>query len=246
MEEFIDTFTSRIGSAEVAVLLPVYNEFDTIERVVLEIYDVIGSRMPLEIVISEDGSTDGTKDVIRRLSEIYPLKAILSPMRKGYARGIIDGLNFVESSYVLVTDSDGQHDPRDFWKLWELRREYDIVSGWRVKRADPLHRKIMSRTFQFMARKVFNLPDFKDITAPFKLMRAEVAKEIAGECKYMRESFWTEFTIRAYKKGYRIGEVPVTHRPRLDGTTRVYKPWKIPRIAITQLHALIKLRRELE
>jgi glycosyltransferase involved in cell wall biosynthesis len=246
MEEFIDTFTSRIGSAEVAVLLPVYNEFDIIERVVLEIYDVIGSRMPLEIVISEDGSTDGTKDVIRRLSEIYPLKAILSPMRKGYARGIIDGLNFVESSYVLVTDSDGQHDPRDFWKLWELRREYDIVSGWRVKRADPLHRKIMSRTFQFMARKVFNLPDFKDITAPFKLMRAEVAKEIAGECKYMRESFWTEFTIRAYKKGYRIGEVPVTHRPRLDGTTRVYKPSKIPRIAITQLHALIKLRRELE
>jgi glycosyltransferase involved in cell wall biosynthesis len=246
MEEFIDTFTSRIGSAEVAVLLPVYNEFDTIERVVLEIYDVIGSRMPLEIVISEDGSTDGTKDVIRRLSEIYPLKAILSPMRKGYARGIIDGLNFVESSYVLVTDSDGQHDPRDFWKLWELRREYDIVSGWRVKRADPLHRKIMSRTFQFMARKVFNLPDFKDITAPFKLMRTEVAKEIAGECKYMRESFWTEFTIRAYKKGYRIGEVPVTHRPRLDGTTRVYKPWKIPRIAIAQLHALIKLRRELE
>ena len=82
----------------------------------------------------------------------------------------------------------------------------------------PPVRKIMSRTFQFMARKVFNLPDFKDITAPFKLMRTEVAKEIAGECKYMRESFWTEFTIRAYKKGYRIGEVPVTHRPRLGGT----------------------------
>jgi glycosyltransferase involved in cell wall biosynthesis len=246
MEEFIDTFTSKVGSAEVAVLLPVHNEVHAIEKVILEFYNAIGSKIPLEIVLSEDGSIDGTKEVIKRLSKEVPLKALLSPMRKGYARGIIDGLNYVMSDYVLITDSDGQHDPQDFWKLWELRKEYDIVSGWRVKRADSLQRKVMSKTFQFMAKKLFGLPGFSDITAPFKLMRTEVAKEIASECKYMMESFWTEFTIRAYKKGFKIVEVPVTHRPRLDGTTRVYKPWKIPKIVTSQLHALLKLYNELK
>jgi glycosyltransferase involved in cell wall biosynthesis len=244
-EEFIDTFTSKIGNAEVAVLLPVHNEVHAIERVVLEFYNTIGSRMPLEIVLSEDGSTDGTKEAIKRISKTLPLKTLLSPMRKGYARGIIDGLKNVRSNYVLITDSDGQHDPQDFWKLWELRKEYDIVSGWRVKRADSLQRRIMSKTFQFMAKKLFGLPNFNDITAPFKLMKAEVAKEVASQCRYMKESFWTEFTIRAYKKGFKIGEVPVAHRHRLDGSTRVYKPWKIPKIVILHSYALLKIYKEL-
>jgi glycosyltransferase involved in cell wall biosynthesis len=246
MEEFIDTFTSKVGSSEVAVLLPVHNEVHAIEKVVLEFYNTVGSKMPLEIVLSEDGSTDGTKEAIKRISKTVPLKALLSPTRKGYARGIIDGLNYVKSNYVLITDSDGQHDPQDFWKLWELRKEYDIISGWRVKRADSLQRKIMSKTFQFMVKKFFDLPSFRDVTAPFKLMRTEVARKIANEYKYMRESFWTEFTIRAYKKGFKIGEVPVTHRPRLGGSTRVYKPWKIPKIATSQFYALLKLRGELK
>jgi len=246
MEEFIDTFTAKVGDPEAAVLLPVHNEVYAIESVVLEFHNVVGSKMRLEIVLSEDGSTDGTKEIIKRISEKVSLKALLSPMCKGYSRGIIDGLSYVRSNYVLITDSDGQHDPRNFWKLWELRKEYDIVSGWRVKRADSLQRRVMSKTFQFMTKKLFDLPDFRDITAPFKLMKTEVAKEIASECKYMRESFWTEFTIRAYKKGFKIGEVPVTHRPRLGGSTRVYKPWKIPNIAASQLYALLKLWREPE
>jgi len=246
MEKFIDTFTPKIGTAEVAVLMPVYNEADTIESVILEFHNVIGRKMPLEIVLSEDGSTDDTKKKIEKISKKVPLKALLSPTRKGYARGIIDGLNYVKSEYVLITDSDGQHDPMDFWKLWELRKEYDIVSGYRVKRADSLWRRVISKTFQFMARKLFGLPDFKDITAPFKLMKTEVAKEVASKCKYMKESFWTEFIIRAYKNGFKIGEVPVTHRKRLDGSTRVYKPWKIPKIIASQLYALLKLWRELE
>ncbi|HDN01722.1 MAG TPA: glycosyltransferase family 2 protein [Candidatus Bathyarchaeota archaeon] len=246
MEEFIDTFTSKVGDPEVAVLLPIHNEVDAIESFVLEFHNVVGSKIPLEIVLSEDGSTDGTKEAIKKISEKVPLKALLSPIRKGYARGIMDGLSYVESNYVLITDSDGQHDPRDFWKLWGLRKEYDIISGWRVKRADSLHRRVMSKTFQFIAKKLFDLPDLKDITAPFKLMKTEIAKEIANEYKYMKESFWTEFTIRAYKKGLKIKEVPVTHRPRTGGTTRVYKPWKIPKIAASQLYALLKLWRELK
>ncbi len=245
-ERFVDTFTSEIGKARIAVLMPVHNEAETIEESVAEFYNVISPKMSPELVLSEDGSTDNTEAVIEELSRKIPLKAILSPSRKGYAGGIKDGLKLVRSDYVLITDSDGQHDPRDFWRLWNLRMEYDVVSGWRKDRADSFFRRAMSRLFQLRIKKTFNLPNLMDITAPFKLMRTEVAFELAEKCRYMSESFWNEFSVRAHFEGYSIGEIPVSHRSRADkSATRVYKPTKIPKIVIAQLRALMKLKQEL-
>jgi len=245
-ERLLDTFTSKVGKAEIAVLMPIHNEAETIEESVTEFYNIISPKMPLELVLSEDGSTDNTENVIERLSEKTPLKAILSTSRKGYAGGIKDGLKLVKANYVLITDSDGQQDPRDFWKLWSLRMKYDIVSGWRKERADALYRKVMSKIFQLRIKSTFNLPNLMDITAPFKLMETDVAIEIAEKCKYMSESFWNEFAVRAHVGGFSIGETPVTHRSRADkSATRVYKPWKIPKIALAQLMAVSKLKLEL-
>jgi glycosyltransferase involved in cell wall biosynthesis len=246
-ERFLDTFTSKVGKAEIAVLMPVNNEAETIEESVMEFYNVINPKMSVELVLSEDGSTDNTENVIERLSGKTPLKAVLSTSRKGYAGGIKDGLKLVKAKYVLITDSDGQHDPRDFWKLWNLRMKYDIVSGWRKERADALYRKVMSKLFQLRIKSTFNLPNLMDITAPFKLMKTEVATEIAEKCKYMSESFWNEFSVRAHFERFSIGETPVTHRSRSDkSATRVYKPWKIPEIALKQIMALSKLKLELK
>jgi len=245
-EKLIDTFTSKVGKAEIAVLMPIHNEAETIEKTATEFYDVINPRMPVELVLSEDGSTDDTENVIERLSKKIPLKAILSTSRKGYAGGIKDGLKLVRAKYVLITDSDGQQDPKDFWKLWRLRTNYDIVSGWRKERADALYRKVMSKIFQLRVKRAFNLPNLMDITAPFKLMKTDMAREIAEKCKYMSESFWNEFTVRAHVGGLSIEEIPVAHRLRADkSATRVYKPWKIPKIALAQLTALSKLKLEL-
>ena len=246
-EKSLDTLTSKVGKAEIAVLMPIHNEAETIAETVTEFYNVITPKMPLELVLSEDGSTDDTENVIEKLSEKIPLKAVLSTSRKGYTGGIKDGLKLVTAKYVLITDSDGQHNPIDFWKIWNLRTKYDIVSGWRKKRADSLYRRIMSQVFQWRIKSAFNLPNFLDITAPFKLMKTEVALEIAEKCKYMSESFWNEFSVRAYVAGFSIGETPVSHRLRADkSATRVYKPWKIPKIALAQLMALSKLKSELK
>jgi dolichol-phosphate mannosyltransferase len=242
----IDTFSTKVGEAEVAVLMPVHNEIDLIESVVSEFYETISRKMPVEIVLSEDGSVDGTKDVIKQLSKRIPLEAILSPARKGYAGGIKDGLNLVKAKYVLITDADGQHVAEDLWKLWDLREKYDIVSGWRVNRADVFHRRVMSKLFQLMAKMLFKLPRLRDVTSSFKLMRTDVARQISNECVYMKESFWTEFTIRAYGRGAKTCEVPVAHRKRNNGSTNVYKPYRMPKIILSQFKALIKLHGILE
>ena len=241
----IDTFTDRFKEAGVAVLMPVHNEADNIERVVLGFHETISRRMPVEIVLSEDGSSDGTKGVIVGLSRRVPLKATLSSMRKGYAGGIKDGLKLVKARYVVIADSDGQVVAEDFWKLWGLKEKCDIVNGYRVKRADAFHRRVMSNVFQWMTRVLLKLPRFHDVTSPYKLMKTEVAKIVADDFKYMNESFWTEFTVRALQKGYSIVEIPVSHCVRLGGSTRVYKLSKIPRIASSQFTGLLKLWWEL-
>lgn len=241
----IDTFTERNVEAKVAVLLPVHNEAGIIERVALDFYKTISSRMPVEIVLSEDGSVDGTREVIAHLAKEIPLKATLSPMRKGYAGGIRDGLELVSAEYVIIADSDGQLGAEDFWKLWDLKEKCDIVSGYRAQRADSVNRKFMSQVFQIMNRALLRLPKFRDVTSPYKLMKSDLAKHIADGFRYMNESFWTEFTVRAVQERCSIVETPVNHRIRANGGTRVYKLSKIPKIVLAQSTGLLKLWWEL-
>jgi glycosyltransferase involved in cell wall biosynthesis len=244
VDDIVDT-TDWNREPEVAVVLPCYNEADIIEKVVREFHEELNGKIPFEIIVCEDGSTDGTKDVLRRLSKDIPMKTILGYEKKGYAGGLKDGLKLVRARYTFFVDADGQHLASDFWKLYELREKYDAVSGWRVKRADNFYRRAMSRSFQFLARRIFGLPKFKDITAPFKLVRTDVARLIAEECMYMSESFWTEFTIRLWLNKFSLAEKPVLHKDRLgSGSTRVYKPWKIPKIATAQISGLLKLWKE--
>jgi glycosyltransferase involved in cell wall biosynthesis len=243
-DQVIDTLTSKLqedSDPEVALLMPVHNEAAEVEKAVMEFYNEVGRKIPLEIVCCEDGSTDGTKETLKNLSTKIPMKVILGADRKGYAPAIKDGLKILSSKYVLFVDSDRQHQPSDFFRLYQLREKYDIVSGYRVKRMDAFHRRIMSLVFQCLAKNVFKLPKLRDVTAPYRLVRTDVARKIASECTFMNESFWTEFTIIGYKKGYSMIEVPATHKLRVGGTTRVYKPSKIPKIVISQFLGLVKL-----
>jgi len=233
------------GKPEVTLLFTAHNEADTIERVIREFYEEMHKKIPIKILVVEDGSTDGTKEILEKLSKELPMDLLLGKERRGYSRAIIEGLKRIDTDYVFFTDGDGQHRAEDFWKLFELKDKYDVVSGWRVKRADALHRKVMSKVFQWMAKKLFKLPGFHDITAPYKLMRSDVAKVIANEFRYMEESFWTEFIIRAHYRGFKITEVPVSHMGRVGGSTRVYKLSKIPKIAASQFIGLLRLWQEL-
>ena len=235
-----------------AILMPVHNEENSICDVVNEVYNKLG-RNPactFEIVLSEDGSKDNTRDFIINLSKKIPLKATLSYSKRGYAGGIKEGLKLVSAPYVIISDSDGQLRPEDFWLLKDRLDKISnpnevIISGKRKIRSDDLHRRVISKTFQKINSIIFDLDFIEDITSPFKLMSTDLAKSIASECKYMNESFWTEFIVRACNKNLKIVEVKVQHSKRLKGETVVYKKSKIAKIVINQLFGLVKLKKEI-
>ena len=128
-------------SVEVEILLPVHNEAETIESTVREIYQELSRNLKVRLIICEDGSKDNTKEVLRRLSEEIPMNLMLCAERKGYSRAVRDGMEALKAPYLVCMDSDGQCDPKDFPKLWNVRTASDVVIGWRHPRADPLLRR---------------------------------------------------------------------------------------------------------
>ncbi|HEY7875158.1 MAG TPA: glycosyltransferase family 2 protein [Actinomycetota bacterium] len=229
----------------VSVILPVHNEADSIEGVVREIYEELRTRMDVRFVICEDGSRDGTKDVLRRLATEIPMTLEMTDGRKGYSKAVLDGLRLVATPYFLCLDSDGQCDPKDFWALWDRVDDADVVIGNRVNRQDTWQRRAQSRAFRAVFRRLFDVR-LADPSCPFVLGRPDVVQAFPSERPTLEQGFWWEFVARAAGSGRTIAEVPVKHRVRAAGTTKVYT-WKtIPGIARSHLSGLAQIRREIE
>jgi glycosyltransferase involved in cell wall biosynthesis len=227
----------------VQIVMPVHNEAESIEEIIMEIYNEISPRLPVEFIICEDGSADGTKEVLLDLSKKIPMKLIMSNERKGYSQAFIDGLKNTTAEYVFSLDSDGQFVPSDFWKLYEKKDDYDVIIGWRVHRADRSFRLLMSNGFRLLHKLLFRVP-LHNPGCGFLLIKKDVIDSVVNELGVLKQGLWWEFTARVYRKGFKITEVPIQHRLRYSGNTRVYTITKIPGIAYAHIIGLLKIWKE--
>lgn len=229
------------------LVLPVHNEGASIAETLREFHEKVAvqASIPIRFVICEDGSSDDTVPVLQALARELPIKLISDPMRKGYSRAVIDGLRATDSEWVACIDSDGQCDPADFVQLAATRAGHDMVMGYRNPRLDSLMRKVMSGAFGLVYRRFFRVR-LRDPSCPYVLInRAGLNAILAGNAGILKQGFWWEFVARATALGLRIKELPVRHRVRASGTTKVYRLTRIPRIAIEHLSGLRTLRAEL-
>jgi len=233
----------------VAIIMPVYNEVDTIESTIRELYDKIANKMDnVDIWVFEDGSTDGTKEVLEKLLSEYPnLHAKMTKEKKGYPRAMKEAFLSIDPSeyeYVVAIDSDGQYEPDDFFKLWQImqRDSPDIVMGRRITRREPPYRRLLSRGLQLLERILFPV-QCKDVTSVMRLMKVDLAHEVAKEVKYSPYNFWLEFTARTSLNGYRIVEIPIAYRERLGGS-KVYSIKKMPKVMLSEFSALRAVKKE--
>jgi glycosyltransferase involved in cell wall biosynthesis len=229
------------------VVLPAHNEGDGIGQVLREFHEVNAAKgISVRFVVCEDGSTDNTVEVINSLAEELPIELLTAPERKGYSRAVVDGLRATTAGIVGFVDSDGQCDPEDLEHLLSLAPSNDLVVGYRVPRRDAFYRRVMSRSFKFVYERLFpvRLPD---PSCPFMVIhQTALDQTLRGNPGLLRQGFWWEFYARANAAGLRITTVPIRHRERLAGETQVYRPTKIPGIAVEHIRALFTLRRELE
>ena len=230
-------------SPELEILLPVHNEAASIERTIREIYEIISPVVPFRFIICEDGSTDGTQDILTGLANTFSMTLFTGEARKGYSQAVVTGMRALTSPYLLCLDSDGQCDPKDFVRFWDTRRKSDVTIGWRVNRADTVLRRLMSRTFYRIYQSFYRTP-VHDPSCPFILVRKSVVEKLVPELGVMQQGFWWEFVARAHRRRFSISELPVHHRLRSAGMTQVYKLRKLPGIGWRHFMALFRIWKE--
>ena len=226
----------------VTVILNVFNEAGTIEREIREIHEKIVSRLPgSETIVAEDGSTDGTKEILARLKTELGIIHSTSAERKGYAKAFRDAVALARNPYVFFSDTGGKQDFGEFWKLYEHCERYGIVSGLRANRRDQLYRRLMTWTYNFLLRVYFHV-NLRDADAGFRIYQLPVLKKIANEQWTNRHLISSELALRAIYSGYEVKEVPVQYRQRA-GTSRGLPPGKIPKVIVSVLKNFSQLKK---
>jgi glycosyltransferase involved in cell wall biosynthesis len=230
--------------APVTVMINVFNEADTIEREIREIHAEIIQKLPgSELIVAEDGSTDGTKEILERLKGELGIIHSTSPERKGYAKAFRDAVGLARNPYVFFSDTGGKQDFADFWKLYEQCARYGIVSGRRAGRRDQLYRRLMTWLYNFLLRCYFRV-HLRDADAGFRIYQAPLIRKIANEPWVNRHLISSELALRAIYSGFEVKEVPVLYRQRA-GTSRGLPPAKIPKVIVSVLKNFTRLKAEL-
>lgn len=196
-------------------VIPVLNEVDSLRQLTAEI---LANCRPHghEIIFIDDGSRDGSFTLMEELAQTDPNIRIIKFRRNfGKAAALQYGFRLARGEVVFTLDADLQDNPVEIPKfLARLDEGWDLVSGWKQKRRDPLHKVIPSRLFNFITARAFRLK-LKDYNCGFKAYRREVVKELDlyGEMhRYI--------PALAHSLGYRITEIPVEHRKREFGRSK--------------------------
>jgi glycosyltransferase involved in cell wall biosynthesis len=200
----------------ISVVVPVYNE----ERSVALLYDELRSALepldtPWEAIFVDDGSTDGTFGALTRLHAESSVRVVRLRRNFGKAAALVAGFAQAQGETVVTIDGDLQDDPAEIPRLLaKLDEGFDLVSGWKTRRRDPVSRRILSRIFN-RATGVLSGVRMHDMNCGLKAYRAEVVHglRLYGELHRF-------VPVLAHYRGFRIAELPVNHRPREHGRSR--------------------------
>jgi glycosyltransferase involved in cell wall biosynthesis len=201
----------------ISVVVPVHDE----ERSVALLYDELRSALepletPWEAIFVDDGSTDGTFAALTRLHNSADNVRVVRLRRNfGKAAALRAGFDQAQGETVVTIDGDLQDDPAEIPRLLaKLEEGFDLVSGWKTRRRDPLSRRVLSRIFNRVTG-AFSGVHLHDMNCGLKAYRAEVVRglRLYGELHRF-------IPVLAHYRGFRIAELPVNHRPREHGRSR--------------------------
>lgn len=201
---------------QITIFFPCFNEEQNVERVTREALTVASQISDdYEIIIVNDGSRDRTAEIAEQLATQNPqVRVIHHETNKGYGAALQTGFKNASKELVFYTDGDGQFKIEEIKKLLPHIEKYDIVSGYRINRRDPLYRRINAYMWGALVNTLFKLK-VSDVDSAFKLYKRKIFDEITLTAEGAMID--TEILARAKAKGYTITEVGVNHYPRAAG-----------------------------
>lgn len=196
-----------------SVVVPLYNEEGNVKELHRRIKEAcVAISRPFEIIFVDDGSTDGT---VKDCAGLSPLKLVQFRKNFGQTAAFDAGFKNATGEIIITMDGDLQNDPKDIpLLLAEMQNGYDIISGWRFQRQDSFSKKFFSRTANLL-RKFFINDTIHDSGCSLKAYKAECFKDLDlfGEMHRFIPALLE-------LQGFKVGEVKVSHHPRVHGTTK--------------------------
>jgi dolichol-phosphate mannosyltransferase len=179
-----------------------------------------------EILVVDDGSTDGTAAAVERLLPTASRTRLLRhATTRGYGAALRTGFEAARYPLVAFTDADCQFDLTELAALAPLAAEHDIVAGYRADRKDPWRRRFLSRGYNLLTR-TFLGTRVRDVDCALKVFRREALAHLMPESRGFFVN--SEMLTRARRFGLTVTEHPVTHRPRAGGDSKV-SLWEVPK-----------------
>lgn len=203
---------------KLSIVIPVYNEQDTIGEVIERVQAVDLGSITKEIIISDDGSTDASPKVIREhcayCTEL--LKVHTSPINLGKGAAVRLGFSYATGDIVLIQDADLELDPNEYLRILEpiITGQAEVVYGSRFLRSSskiPRRTRLANRFLTTLTNLLFGAR-LSDMETAYKAFRCEVIADIQLRC--VRFDFEPEITAKLLLAGHRIHEVPVSYNPR--------------------------------
>jgi len=201
----------------ISVVVPLLNEEASLEELYREITAALEPRdEPFEVLFVDDGSTDGSLAVLQRLHDVTD-NVVVVHLRRNFGKAAALQAGFLEArgETIVTIDADLQDDPAEIPQLLaKLDESFDLVSGWKTRRNDPLARRLFSRIFNWTTGFISGVR-LHDVNCGLKAYRAEVVQgmRLYGELHRF-------IPVLAAYQGYRVAEIPVNHRARQHGRSR--------------------------
>ena len=231
----------------ISAFFPAYNDVGSISKIIHTTTRLLPKLTgDYEVVVVDDGSEDGTGDLLQALAREYSfLKVIHHRVNRGYGAALITGFANCSKDLIFYTDGDGQYDVEELALLMSaFSKDVDLVNGYKISRSDPTYRIFVGHVYQYLMRLLFRL-NVRDVDCDFRLFRRDLLEQIELTCD--SGVICVEMVKKFQAVHCRIIEVPVHHYRRHCGTSQFFRFKHLRRVFVQLLTAWWKMvvRREL-
>src|SRR5207253_6762198 len=211
-----------VKPAGLSVFFPAYNDSGTIASMVFRAVQAASELTPdYEVIVVDDGSHDATPLIVDELARTYShVRVVHHPKNRGYGGALQTGFRSATKEFIFYTDGDAQYDPAELASLWRnMTPDADLVNGYKISRADPLHRILIGRIYHHIVSLLFGLK-LRDVDCDFRLMRRSIFERI--NLDNSSGIIRVEMMKKIQDNGFRIVVVPLHHFHRAFGKSEFF------------------------